>query len=715
VKRRIPILVTLLAAMLVLGQCAAADSPFVVDTWSTADGLPQSSVIAITQTRDGYLWLGTLNGLVRFDGNSLTPFDINNTTNLPNNGIVFLFEDSRTNLWAGTLNAGLCQISNGVVRSFPVGTGAGNVAAAFETPDGAVWFATSGLKYFCWRHGAMDWKPQMDTDFGLFMQFLAFHLLVPDKQGGSWQMWRGRVERFLHDGSEKYSPLCPWGQTLVTAACQDDAGNLVVATRGKGVYWFDAKGDFRRLSKNDGLSEDYVLSLCIDSEHNLWVGTDGGGLDRVKRKSFSPQAELEGEGVLSAADDQSGGLWASVNLHGLTYLNSNLMQHFSIGQESEPGESKPGPVLVDGRQRVWAGTLGEGEGLFQLMGGNFEPVPAARPAGPQIYALLAARDGIVWAGGKNGLAGFDGTNWQIYTAADGLAPSPVRALADDDQGNLWIGTGGGLFVLRDHKISPVASPVTDLTCLLMDPSGVLWAGTAAHGLARRQNGVWTVITKADGLINDIGYLIEDGQGNLWIGSYEGLMRATQSSLADFAAGRTRKISCRTYLSRECSADVQPAAMRSANGRLWFPTAEGLVSVNPAELTPNTHQPPVVIESVLVDGVELKTNLLGSDWNGTVALTPANEHLEIHFASLNFSAPKGMAFGARFRYRLEEPVPPGGAKPEPGKSWTDIGTERVAHFQKLQPGEYAFHVQACNEDGVWNLRFGVSRASSPPLF
>ena len=139
---------------------AAAASPFIIDTWTTDDRLAQNSVVAITQTRDCYLWLGTLNGLMRFDGNSLTPFNVANTPGLPENKIVFLYEDSAANLWVGTDSGHLCRIQNGVVRDFDTGGLGSAVAAAFEFGDGSVWFATRDAKYLCWRNGALDPKPE---------------------------------------------------------------------------------------------------------------------------------------------------------------------------------------------------------------------------------------------------------------------------------------------------------------------------------------------------------------------------------------------------------------------------------------------------------------------------------------------------------------------------------------------------------------------------
>src|ERR1017187_4081772 len=300
VKRRIHFFVIGLAAALILGQRAAAESPFVVDAWNTADGLPQSSVIAITQTRDGYLWLGTLNGLVRFDGNSMTPFNVNNTPGLPDNGIIFLHEDSRTNLWVGTQNGGLCGIQGGTVKRFNVSAVGGKIIFAeedVETP-GAVWFFTTAGKFFRIYDGKLDAQP---SQFPAQLFDRIFRLLVPGKNSVVWQLTNGTIQKFRGEKLEKDFGPTPWtysqvvaqyrrpdGSFLqvpfdanVTAACEDREGNLVVGTHDAGIYWFDAAGGVSHISTDKGLSHDIVLSLCCDREGNLWTGTDGGGLERL--------------------------------------------------------------------------------------------------------------------------------------------------------------------------------------------------------------------------------------------------------------------------------------------------------------------------------------------------------------------------------------------------------------------------------------------------
>ena len=417
-----------LIAAVILGQRAAADTPFTVDVWNTDDGLPENAVIALTQTRDGYLWVGTQGGLARFDGNSFTPFNVNNTPGLPDNVIVFLYEDSHTNLWVGTHNGELCLIQNGILKNvFNVSGASGKITAAFEDRDGALWFATDLAGFFCWRNGELQHVLELQGQFQSDLYDLAVHVSVPCKDGSRWLLKNGRVERWRGDRPEKYFGPFPWGGAIVTAACTDDSGNLIVGTRGAGLYWFDGTGGSRHLAKNDGLSEDYVLSLCFDSENNLWVGTDGGGLDRVKKKIFTAPVALSGGTAQSMADDDRGGLWTAFNLHGLIYWNSNVVRHFEI-----PPDNSAWTVLVDHHRQVWAGT--SYQGLFRLQDGGFQPVGDAQPAGLRIFALNQTHDGTILVGGTNGLASFDGQQWKFFFAGNDLPKVPVRALAEGTNG-----------------------------------------------------------------------------------------------------------------------------------------------------------------------------------------------------------------------------------------------------------------------------------------
>ncbi|HEX5400166.1 MAG TPA: two-component regulator propeller domain-containing protein, partial [Verrucomicrobiae bacterium] len=470
-------------------------------------------------------------------------------------------------------------------------------------------------------------------------------------------------------------------------------GNLIVGTRANGVYWYGVDGAIQHIDTKQGLSSDNVLSFCLDRAGDLWVGTDGSGLNRVKRKVFDAHPELHAWDAQSLAIDNQDGLWAAFNARGISYWTTNAIQDYAIGNLSNAW-----CVLVDKQQRVWAGTLGEG--LFQFLDSRFQPVTGASMLGPKIFALFQSDDGQLWAGTQNGLADFDGRSWRLLTTHDGLSDDSVRAIVEDSASNLWVGTGnGGLNCFKDGKFTVYHAdvdgpPGDDVSCLYAETNGVLWVGTGGHGLARFENGRWARFSTKHGLASDsISYITADREGYLWVGSNEGLMRIAKTSLDNFAAGITNVIFCRTYSkadglpTRECSAGSQPAVCRTPDGRLWFPTIKGVVSVNPADLKTNLQPPQVMIESILVDGREQKTNSLDSAWPRSITIPPGSEELEIHFTALNFSAPESVRFKCWLQNHESSPK--------------DFGEERIARYPKLPPGHYIFHVQACNEDHVWS--------------
>jgi ligand-binding sensor domain-containing protein/signal transduction histidine kinase len=683
----------------------AADSsgpPFIVDSWNHQQGLPQSSVISVIQTRDGYLWLGTLNGLVRFDGSRFAIFNENNTPGLGSDRIVYLFEDSRTNLWVGTDTAGFAMITGGTIKNFGTKNGTGKIIYSVENSSG-VWFHTADGLY---RHhdGTMDFYPGVVSQE---LSLLEARAVIPSQSGGFWQLINGTVEKIENNRPAKNFGAYPWQDFAITATCEDPAGNLIVGTLGAGVFWYEPSGKSWQISTNQGLSSPFVLSLCLDRGGNLWVGTDGGGLDRIKRKFFNPPAEPRPLAAQSISEDDRGGLWTAFNAHGVSYSLTNAAQDFGVSRNRSAWT-----VLVDHRQQVWVGTLDEG--LFEFQTNHFVPAPGAEILGQQIFALFEDHNQQLWAGTQNGLARWNGQDWKLFTTRDGLSENVVRAIAEDADGNLWVGTENhGLNFFKDGKfISYQATenglPGNDISCLYADKDGVLWVGTAGHGLARFQNGKWTRYSTAKGLASDsISYLIEDDAGYLWLGSNMGLMRIQKKSLNDFAAGTTNSFSCRTFAetdglpTRECTAGSQPAALLARDGRLWFPTTKGLVSVNPAELRLNSQPPLVLIESVKVDGREQKTNALNSAWAQAIVVPPGYEQLEIDYTALNFSAPELV----RFKCWLE------GLEAEP----KDVGGERVVRYPKLPPKNYHFHVFAANEDGVWNETGSTLEITVQPYF
>jgi ligand-binding sensor domain-containing protein/signal transduction histidine kinase len=754
---------TLAAAGLLLCACSSALSSeastrFAVDVYGTAQGLPHSVVLALTQTRDGYLWVGTYGGLARFDGVQFAVFDENNTPGLKSSHISRLYEDRQTNLWVGTENGGINLVKDGKVSSVDLVQGgyAGSLMAICEDRDGAVMLYTYTGLLGRYRDGKVDvrsvgsvapstCRALIAEDSGRLWagtdtQLIALNAasLVPDevspiwlkfllasKRGGYWRLANGGIQKYKGDRPEGVPIAYPWTNTLpIVAACEDLDGNLVVGTYGDGVYWFNAEGVVTRISKADGLSHNSVLSLTVDREGCLWVGTSGGGLNRVRRKSFGVLDGSVGLVVQSVCDDGKGGLWIGYSGNRVDQWTGRSAQEFRLFPDSRPRDVDPNTLLnvkavCMGRNQgalggnwVWAGTWGaEGPHLFQLEYGLFAPLKLSDALDRGISAIYQDQAGRLWLGTQGGLLRFD--DLKLFTTRDGLSANDVRAITDDREGNLWVGTeGGGLNRLRDGHFTCFARtnglPGNSVSAVEVDAEGVLWVATSG-GLARFQGGKWTSYTKKEGLAsNSLGYLLEDGHGHLWIGSNAGLMRLKKEELNALAETNGAPVSCRVYAepdglpATECSFGSQPGALQSRDGTLWFPTIQGLASLNPARLNLNTNPPPVVIESVVVAGELQAPDTLRSAPPREITIAPGKGGLEIHFASLSLAAPdKG-----RFKYQLEEfdtaPIE------RPGKV-------REALYSKLPPAQYRFKVTACNEDDVWNKDWATLSVRVLPPF
>ena len=721
--------------------------PFTVGQWRSDTISPQNAVltavITVLQTRDGYLWLGTPEGLLRFDGLRFTTFNEANTPGLKSGGVVKLYEDSRTNLWIGTETGDVLLVKEGKVEQVRAGRGTreGRLTALCESPPGTVWLYTADGFLGQYHQGKLEsWQvmPNLQsncrsmvadssgtiwigTDFLLYRLRLnspqnaadapalsysktlveRLDLLLASRAGGYWRLAGGRIQKWNGDALQSsYDWPYPWDANTVPvrAACEDQQGNLVVGTGGKGIYWFDPQGSHVHLASTNGLSSDTILSLCMDQQGDLWAGTDGQGLDRVRRKVFDVLEESRGSTVQSVCSDGEQGLWIGYYGEHIDHWAKGSLEQFrqpeglhNLGVKS---------VLVDSNRNLWVGTqLG---GLLLYQNARFEKAAGSDLLTPargvsDISALYQDRSGRLWAGTQAGLATSSGDEWRFVS--DDLPRSVVHAILEDRDGNLWVGTqGDGLKRMRDGKIVSYGKkeglPSENISCLLQDHGGVLWAGTPV-GLARFSKNKWiSYAGHLGGSSGSIGYLVDDEHGSLWIGSSVGLMRARLADLNDFTAGQLDSVPVRSFgqldglPTRVCSQGSQPAACRTADGKLWFPTISGLVSVDPKEIKPNTNPPPVIIESVLIDNRPMGPDTLRAQVPRVVSIPASRESLEIHYTSINLPAPE---LGS-FKYRLSPHE----------KDWTTAEPQRrYARYSKLPHGHYVFELKACNEDGIWN--------------
>ena len=737
--------------LLLLSARASALDPrksitqYALQVWKTENGLPQNAIQAIAQTRDGYLWLGTERGLVRFDGVQFTVFDKGNTPGMLNSNTQALFEDHEGNFWVGTWG-GLYQMKDGrIVSSWTTHDGlrSNRVIVICEDRHGAIWVGTSGGGISRVAHGKIE--ATYTTREGLSSDRV--WSIVEDRDGSLWigtdggGLNRFRDGRFtvyrepegvppivqslfvdsggdLWIGSDGGGLLRRRGETFRVFGARDGLPNETVGTLQEdrdGNIWIGTQGGLSRLADDritsfvpaDGLSDDTVLSICEDGEGSLWVGTATGGLDRLKDGKFTAYTKKEGlssDRIRTIYEDAEGAVWLGTRGAGVNRFFNGVFSSFT-SKDGLSGDFVRS-VFEDGAGHLWIGTWADG--LSERIGGKFRAFRHKDGLPSDIVrSMYRDRAGTLWVGTDDGgLVAVRGGRFQVYGRREGLSGNTVLAILQDHAGALWVGTeGGGLNRFEDGRFRAytTADGLSDDTVVSLyeDSDGCLWIGTDGGGLNRFKDGRFTHFTRKTGLFDDVQYeILEDGRGNLWMSCSRGIFRVRRSDLEDVAEGRRSTVTSVSFgradgmRSAECSGFTQPAGWKARDGRLWFPTVEGAVVIDPDRIKTNTRPPPVVIEQVRVDHVAVPK----SDESEVV---PGRGDLEFHYTALSFVDPDRVLF----RYMLEGF----------DREWVDAGTRRTAFYTNIPPGKYRFRVAACNNDGVWNLDGDSVRFRLRPSF
>ena len=720
--------------------CASSKPRFAIDTWDTEKGLPEMSVFALTQTHDGYLWVGAGEGLARFDGVHFKRYEANDEIGLSGRKFPRLYEDHLQNLWLGTETADVFRLSpNGkvtnIMRDKPPGEKLANI---YEDKAGGVWLRMASGQLYWYAEEKLH--PVANNCTGLLVEdsglvwlgtidgrLLALgpvtnllpaavfpisyevpvgelDFLAPSKRGGFWCLANHRIQKWKQGHLEDLGPY-PWGNVRVLAAVEDQDGRLVVGTFGDFVWWQNADGSFTRVDALDGLPHSSIWSLLVDHEGSLWVGSNGGGLSRVKPESFDVLDGTQGLVVQSLCEDRQGGLWIGYAGERIDHWSGGTLQRFTnLPLQSDAGFYTRA-VFEDSAGEVWAGggsvprispggRVAASSPLLRFKDGRFT---RAHELINELSVIYQDRQGTLWLGTQGGLARRNKDHWESLQLTNW-----VRAIAEDNNGNLWVGGNrGGISLVKDGKISgqyrrdSEGLPSDNISALYCDKQGVMWVGTS-RGLARFENGAWTHCTAAEGLPrNDIGSLLEDDAGYLWLGTPGGLARISKRVLNDFAHHLVTSVDCRVFgksdglPSSECTSGSQPGPCRMRNGTLYFPTIQGVARLDLARLRPNTNPPPIAIETVLIDDQQLNADApMRAPPPRDITVPAGAESIEITFASLNLSA----AEKGSFRYKMTPYQ----------NNWTRRpGNIRSARYINLPHGHWTFLVQACNEDGVWN--------------
>ena len=663
---------------------ARAVNEYAITTWQ--QDLPQNTVPSLAQTPDGYLWIGTHEGLVRFDGISFRVFDRDNTPELPSNSFLELFVDSLGGLWGGGFN-GIVRFDGRSFRSFESKDGyLGTVCYSIrEDPAGDVWVGSDrGL--FRYRGGRFE---QIGEKFGIPPGTV--RKVEPVGPGDLWlgmdsgvvsRFRDGRFEVFKRDGVLPGAPIMAmhWQASSDTLWVGTDGGGLVrirgdhadrlttkqglsadlvraIAADSHGVIWVGTDGGglnrisdgrIQHLMTGDGLSNDLVRSLLEDREGSLWIGTNGGGLNRLSDSKFvayTLEDGLSGSNVRAVMQDKSGAMWIGTDGGGVTLIRDGLFT--SLRAKDGLAGDYVRAIFQDSRGDVWLGT--NGNGVSRIRGrairtfGPEEALPRAA-----VTAIAETRDGVLWIGTTRGLvrAGEE----KFVTAPDAMRPqnSNISCLTVDRKGQLWIGTITGLTIF-DGTASRVEEKLAgrQVFSVFEAPSGDVWIATD-RGISRSRDGNVRHYGAEEGLYGGTTLAaIDDGLGYIWVSTNKGILRVSRTELDEIDdKRRDRALPWRFdrndgMPSSQCNGVSQPAVWQARDQKLWFPTIAGAAVIDPAGIKRNPIAPPVVIERVIVDGASIPMT-------GPIVFPAGSKRFEFQYTGLTFNSPTRV----RFRCRLE---------------------------------------------------------------
>jgi signal transduction histidine kinase/streptogramin lyase len=701
--------------LVILFVIHSASAQYRFDAWTADNGLPQNIVRGMHQTPDGYLWIATLDGVARFDGVHFTIFNKSNTPGIVTNRFGAMVGGMGDDLWLTSENGRVTRYHNGSFQTYgreqglpednPVrGITADNSGVVWVLFNNVIarWDETAGrfnsfaLKFPQAHYKALRWGHLgfWGTDgktLELFFRGQFFESPLPSWLPAS-SIWEAAVDQKRTIWLETYSgqhisiidgiaTIQPSGTTIDYVDLQKHTWKMLVG------HQLDRSIEGVTLGANPPSSFSQVAE---DREGSIWLGTEGQGLYRLQHQSvqvYSKEQGLIDRNVYPIYQDHSGAVWIGAWHTGLSRFAAGKFTNYTVA------DGLPNALVTalyeDRDGRLWVATHG-GLGIFT--NGRLQKPPGQAPSQDlHVQAIQQDKEGALWFGTTDGLVKYSNGVSQTFTTHDGLATNDIHVLIASSTGDLWIGGYGGLTKLHNGQFKILTDGTTSqsesIRSLYEDPDGVLWIGTYDNGLARLKDGRFTHYTVHDGLFSSgVFQILEDARSNLWMSSNRGIYRVSKQDLNDFAANKRKTVTSIAYgtidgmLNAECNGGLSPAGIKTSDGKMWFPTQNGVAIVDPEVVSRNLQPPPVVIESSLLDHLRLPIT-------DSIEIAPSQKNLEIQYTALSFVKSDQI----QFRYKME------GLDTD----WIDAGSRRTAYYSHIPPGKYSFRVIAGNSDGVWN--------------
>jgi signal transduction histidine kinase/ligand-binding sensor domain-containing protein len=706
--------------------------------WHAPDGLTSEDLTRVHLDRTGYLWLATARGLVRFDGAYFEDFG----PALKRAGVVIhvraITETPELGLVVASVSGGTLAFKDGAFHKLDFAADK-IVNALFAEAGGALWASCDDQTLLRWQAGKTEeFRPNEGSPHRLVAHFAtdrAGRILIAggtmiaryeagrlqvvnaefggpefrvadSRSGGPWILTVDRLLKLGDGGEQEVVTAVPplLGAHYVAAMHEDRHGTLWIGSRSQGLYAL-ADGQLRPVAT----SGEAISGIAEDTEGGIWVTSNGGGLNRLRRRDFKVYDRSTGLGdnySFTVSEDSAGAVWFGNRDGGLARLLDGKIRTFTTGPGQLHGSVTS--VLPDGRGGMW---VTSGIGVFRLNPGGagwLEPVVGI-PAKPGIGVAYVARNGDYWVGLAPGRVGrYRDGKLETFGEAEGFVGRQQRAITEDEQGRILIGTTDGKLIRFDgRQFTSIPLDVKEgepeaIQDIYSEPgTGLTWIATAGNGIYALGNGRLHQIHPEDGLIDaNITTILPDDQGYLWFGSSVGIFSLRRQELADLLAGRISRVHP-IIVGRDdgvhgltCLGLYKPAAWKGRDGHLWFATRKGVVNFDPAKAIADTASPPAFVAAVKCDD-EIQPPMDALRISGRV------RKLEVRFSVLCLSTPDRV----QLKYRLDGF----------DSQWITAGPDRTVIYPQLQPGQYRLRTMASLGNGVWNERDSALLITVVPLW
>ena len=739
-KKQISSPLVMVLLLMLSGAGALAREPsdtitqHILEKWTTENGLPQNSINDILQTRDGYLWLATHGGLVRFDGARFVIFD-RSIEGIKSQRIKALCEDSKGTLWAGTEEGMLIRYRDGKFTTYKIEErfGGEEVFRIEEDDESNLWITGRGVlikfdgkQFIHYKHEKFE--PDIDSYPGgrrvsWYQDSSGLHCLIKgrdetyslpgqlrkakvigvslDRKGNLWIQLKGAGVVKLTNGQSRL-------YTTREGLPRNDVAGLFLEDRASNLWFADNRSTLYRIRNNKYelihiFPENSLIVLCADREGSVWIGTPVG-LYRWPEVAITLLTEGQGLSLnwtYSILQDRAGAIWIGTWGGGLNKYENSRFFRYRLRADSQP--DRVSSIYEDNSGKLW---VGANDGVNYFENNRFHKYEdESGLLKHEVWAIHQDRSGNLWFGTDSGLVQMKNNKLIAYTTKDGLSYDFVRSLFEDRTGTLWIGTDLGLTRLKDGVFTTYTERDgfigNQVRAIYQDNDEVLWIGTYDGGLYRFKDDRLTRYTTREGLHdNGVFQIMEDDTGNLWMGCNRGIYRVSRQELNDFAEGRARSINSIVYGTKdglatlECNGGRQPSGLKTKDGKLWFPTMGGIAVIDPKAIQAKP-EPPVIIE-------EFRLSNKAVDFSSGVEIGPHQENFEIRYTALSFIKPEQI----RFKYKLIGL----------DEDWIDAGNRRTVSYYRIPPGRYRFVVIAANSDNVWNMQGqGIDVVVIPPFW